>query len=49
MSKVVATFTVPAIYSQREERWIYSALRFVVTDTADEYLVRYLLSLNRVD
>lgn len=43
---VIATFTVPACVNHLKE-WQYSALRFIVTDRADERLVQYVLSLCR--
>lgn len=45
MSHVVARFTIPAVYAYDE--WKYSALRVVVTDTADKFLMQYLLTLTR--
>lgn len=44
-STIVATFTVPAVYSYTTQDWAYSALRFVVTDQADKFLVQYVLSV----
>jgi hypothetical protein len=45
-SKVIATFIIPAVVNWQKE-WQYSALRFVVTDQADERLVQYVLSVCR--
>lgn len=45
--KVVAEFTVPAVYSQIKQQWVYSALRFVITEQADKFLVQYVLGVVR--
>jgi hypothetical protein len=44
-----ATFTMPAVLStwQKGQDWLYSAIRFVVTDTADKWIVRHVLDTRR--
>lgn len=44
-SKVIATFTIPAVYSYTSQEWEYSSLRFVITAKADQFLVQYVLSI----
>ena len=38
---LVATFTVPAVLAGNE--WIYGMIRFIVTDTADNFLVQHIV------
>lgn len=48
-SKVTARFYMPAVlnHSHRGADWAYSGIRFVVSDTADKFLVQYVLSTVR--
>jgi len=42
---VIAQFTLPAVLEGNT--WKYSALRFVVTDTANQFLVQYITQMVR--
>jgi len=44
---VTAQFTMPAVYSYLKQEFVYSALRFVITDKADKFLVQYMLGIVR--
>ncbi len=42
---VIAEFRLPAILEHQE--WKYSGIHFLVTDTADDFLVRHVLGIHR--
>ena len=44
---IVASFTMPAVFSQAKQQWQYNALRFTITDQADDLLIQYVLSVVR--